>query len=47
MNGIVHLFGEVAGGMPRLIQKNVVLAPAVYFSAHGKPVASSETSVIA
>jgi len=32
--------------MPRLIQKNVVLTLAVYFSAHGKPVASAETSAI-
>jgi len=32
--------------MPRLIQKNVVLTPAVYFSAHAKPVASAETAAI-
>jgi len=36
----------VADEMPRLIQKNVVLTPAVYFSAHGKPVAYVETSAV-
>jgi len=47
VNRIVHLFEEVAGEMPHLIQKNVVLAPAMYFSARGKPVASAENSAIA
>jgi len=36
----------MADEMPRLIQKNVVLTPAVYFSARGKPVALVETSVV-